>query len=142
MRKKTKESLEKQIKTHEQILVDWNKLMDKKSKDASEIKIGINNPKLWPFLHPKGFLKSERQLFLKLCVPNSGVLSKNESEQIQALEANNGTHLKLLAEIEVTVTRLIILKKEYNDEFSSHTSHSAEQLKHHKDNEENDDINF
>ena len=101
------------------MLADWNKLMHKKSKEASAIQVDINNSKLWPFLHPKGFLKSERQLFLKLCVPNSGVLSKNETEQIQALEANNVTYLKLLSEIEVIVNRLDFLKKEYNEQFTS-----------------------
>ena len=70
------------------------------------------------FSASEGILKSERQLFLKLCVPNSGVLSKNETEQIQALEVNNVTYLKLLSEIEEKEknlkTRLNILKTEKN----------------------------
>ena len=66
----------------------------------------------------KKFLKAERQLFLRLCVPGSGVLSKNEKEQIAVLRNNDVTYLKLLAAVETAQKELTELQKHYADKFS------------------------
>ena len=80
VRRKEKEKMEKQIKATEQILTYWAALVRKKTLSTSARGIGFHDQQLWPILQPKGFLQTKRQLFLKLCVPNSGVLSKNESK--------------------------------------------------------------
>ena len=102
--------------------------------------IDISDQRLWSFFVPKSFSKSERQLFLKLCVPNSGVLSKSEAEEIKVLETNNVTYLKLMAEIEVAQTKLTKLKKQYDEDFSlSEPSPSVEELNKDEFNKEDED---
>ena len=93
-------------------------MVKKKTFAAAAVGAAVSNGRLWPILQPKGFNQSERKLFLRICVPNSGVLSKNESEQLQVLASNNVTYLKLIAEIETITTKLTKLKKQYDEEFS------------------------
>ena len=56
---------------------------------------------------------------MKLCLPNSGVLSKNETKQVKVLRDNNVTYLKLLAAVETTNKTLTSSQKEYDDKFSA-----------------------
>ena len=140
VRKKEKEQLEKQIKATDQILTDWATLVRKKTLAASAKGIAVHDQQLWPILQPKGFLRTERQLFLKISVPNSGVLSKNESEQLKVLEENDVTYLKLLANVESAGKKLTSLRKKYDEEFlsSSEGSPSVEELS--EDKEDGEDV--
>jgi len=73
-------------------------------------------------------------------VPNSGVLSKNESEQLKVLEENDVTYLKLLADVESAGKKLTSLRKRYDKEFlsSSEGSPSVEELS--EDKEDGEDV--
>ena len=132
--------MEKQIKATDQILTDWATLVRKKTLAALEKGIAVHDQQLWPILQPKGFLRTERQLFLKISVPNSGVLSKNESKQLKVLEENDVTYLKLLANVESAGKKLTSLRKKYDEEFlsSSEGSPSVEELS--KDEEDGEDV--
>ena len=96
---------------------------------------------MWPILLPKYFIKAEHQLFLKLCVPKSGVLGKDEKEQFQVLQKHNVTYLKILAEVETHRRKLTELQKQYDKELSSReASLTVELLSKDEGNEEVDDI--
>ena len=78
MRQKEKELVAKQIKEYKKILSKLEKLVQKKTRAAAGIGIDIRDKWIWSILQPKAFIKAEHQLFLKLCVPKSGVLCKDE----------------------------------------------------------------
>ena len=121
--------MEKQIKANEQILADWTKLVEKKTLAAAAVGAAVSDGRLWPILQPKAFNQSKRKIFLRICVPNRGVLSKNESKMLQVLSSNNVTYLKLIAEIKIITTKLTEIKKQYGEEFSlSKASLSIERM--------------
>ena len=101
------------------LLRNWKDLVENKRKAAEAPNIFIDNPSLWKICTPKAFSKAERQVFLKMSVPNSGVLSKNEAEHIKVLRDNNVTYLCLLADVQTTETKLVTLQKEYDTSFPS-----------------------
>jgi len=141
VRQKEKDTMEKQIKANEQILANWTKLVEKKTLAAAAVGAAVSDGRLWPILQPKAFNQSERKLFLRICAPNSGVLSKNESEQLQVLASNNVTYLKLIAEIETLTTKLTDLKKQYDEEFSlSDASPSVEIMSEDELNDKDEDL--
>ena len=82
-------------------------------------------------------MKSERQLFLKLCVPGSGVLSKCEKDHIEVLRKHDVTYLKLLGAVEAAQKRVINLQKEFDDCFPSRSSVEQESLTVDETNDEN-----
>ena len=77
--KDQKQKLEKEIKALQDLLRNWKDLVEKKRKAAEASDISVDNPSLWKICTPKAFSKAERQVLLKMSVPNSGVLSKNEA---------------------------------------------------------------
>ena len=109
------------------LLTEWGKLTAKKNTEAVTKNIAPSDPTLWNLLAPKQFTKTERQLFLKLCVANSGVLSKNETEQLKVLKDNNVTYLRLLAAVEATHKKLTALQKEYDKRFSDSDKETCEE---------------
>ena len=73
-------------------------------------------------------------------MPNSGVLSKNESNQLKVLEKNDVIYLKLLTDVESTGKKLTSLKKRHDKEFlfSSEGVLSVEEMS--KDKEDGEDV--
>ena len=88
------------------LLTEWGKLTAKKNVEAAANNIAPSDPTLWNLLAPKQFTKAEKHLFLKLCVANSGLLSKNETDHLKVLKDNNVTYLRLLAAVEATHKKL------------------------------------
>ena len=125
--KKNKQKNEKDIEAMKDLLTEWGKLTAKKNTEAVTKNIAPSDPTLWNLLAPKQFTKAERQLFLKLCVANSGVLSKNETEQLKVLKDNNVTYLRLLAAVEATHKKLTALQKEYDERFSDSDKETCEE---------------
>ena len=140
--KDQKQKLEKEIKALQELLKNWNDLVEKKRKAAEASNISVDNPSLWQICTPKAFSKLERQVFLKMSVPNSGVLSKNEAEHIKVLRDKNVTYLCLLADVQTLETKLVTLQKEYDASFpSGDDSPTVNNSVEFVEEEINDDIN-
>ena len=86
--KKQKE-LKKDIKQATEILTNWTKLKMKQQQIAAAEGKRFNDPSLWQLKSVGSFTAAEQKCLLKLCVPNSGVLSKNEKEHVDTFRKKN-----------------------------------------------------
>ena len=59
-----------------------------------------DHPTLWHFCTPKAFTAAERNVILRICAPESKVLSKGKCEHIDVFWKHNITYLKIMAAIE------------------------------------------
>ena len=117
--KKKKNDMEKEIAQQKTILTEWGKLIQKRQVAAIRAGVGVAEPSLWAILTPGNTTRAERQLFLRMCVPKSGKLGKDESEQIECLHQNNVTYLRLMAAKETIELQLTSNQKAYDEQFLS-----------------------
>ena len=71
-------NMKKEMEAETSTLTNWEKLIAKRQRAAEKNQTTINAPELWKMNIAGMFTKAERQCILKICVPNSGVLSKDE----------------------------------------------------------------
>ena len=88
---KAKDKLQKDITEATSVLTDLDKLVAKRNSSAARRGLSPDDANLWLFKTAGQFTKSERTCILKLCVPNSGVISKKELEHIKCFETNDVT---------------------------------------------------
>ena len=112
---KLRKKLEKQVEAAEMVLTDWDALKEKRRKTAEAKGLSVDDPSLWMFLTTKAFTAAERKVILRICAPDSGVLSKGEREHIDIFRKENVTYLKILAAVEGKKIELTNLKKHLTD---------------------------
>ena len=87
---------------------------------ATARNVKIDAPELWQlFAEGGGFTKAERQCILKISIPNSGVLSKNEKEHVNAFRVNNVTYSKITCDVNDLRNKLTDYQKQIQDSQSS-----------------------
>ena len=111
-----KKSLEKEIKDATKTLTKWTKLKAKWRQMAVTRHIEWNNDNLWWLTVVGSFFTAEkRKCILKLCVPNSGALSKGEKEHV-SIFVNKGVSLvSILTAINVMRKQLTCSQKELDE---------------------------
>ena len=139
---KQKKKLVDSIKKKREILTKWNDLLRTKTAAAEAKGIPIADGSWWKIQTESANTKANRCLFLKMCVPGSGVLGKKESEQLQVLVKHDVTYLKLLSVAETLQKELTSLQKEYDECMSSSAFllSSVEKEQTEDYNEEDEDI--
>ena len=114
--KKKREDITKEIEAGNAALTDWEKLLSKRQREADSKMLNIAAPELWQlFVEGGGFTKAERQCILKISVPNSGVLSKNEKEHVNTFRVNNVTYSKITSDVIELRNKLTKYQKEIQD---------------------------
>ena len=96
-------------------LTNWEKLIAKQKRAAEKNQTTVNAPELQKMNVAGTFTKAERQCILKICVPNSGVLSKDEKEHIRTFESNNVTIMKMMSDVHQLKDRLTFLQKQLDE---------------------------
>ena len=107
-----KKSLEKEIKDATKTLTEWTKLEAKRRQMAVQRHIQWSDDSLWRLTVVGSFTAEERKCILKLCVPNSGVLSKGEKEHVSIFVSKGVTLVSILAAIDVMRKQLTCSQKE------------------------------
>ena len=94
-----RDNMRKEMEAATSALTEWEKLVAKRKQTAEKNQTTIDTLKLWKVNVAGTFTKAERQCILKICVPNSGVLSKDEKEHIRTFENNNGAYARMKSEV-------------------------------------------
>ena len=112
---KQMKKLEKQVEGAQGVLTEWETVLEKRRRTAEAKELPINDASLWTFLVPKSFTAAERKVILRLCAPESKVISKGEREHLDVFKKENVTYLKVLAAVEGKKIELTELKKQLAD---------------------------
>ena len=108
-RDKDMKAAKKSIVGMEKALTGWTAVETKVAAAAAAAGLEVKAPELWTMTTGR-WKADDRKIFLKLCVPDSGVISKSEEVQLSVLVEHDVTYLKLMSCKETMTTKLTALR--------------------------------
>ena len=126
-----KKEITKRLKGGEDILTGFDKLFQRMNANAMSKGVPVDSPELWTIAAGR-YSAAERKILLKLCAPDSKVLSKNEETQLRVMSEKQVSYLSMLSAKEKLTNELSSLWKDQ----AEMTSHDADPI---TETETNDD---
>ena len=136
-----KKGLEQQIKDATATLTKWDKLVHKQQQTVVKKGLLCSNPELWQITVVENFMAAERKCILRLCVPNSNVLSKGEEEHIKMFTLKGVIFLNIMTSVDVMRKKLTSSQKEL-DEINCSLDAEASKSKNFGDNKTDNECHF
>ena len=110
-RRQRVKDIEKRLKTGDKLLTDFDDLLQRMTALAIAQNMSIGQRELWEFTSGK-FKTEERKILLRLCAPDSKVLSKKEPEQLKVLIEERVTYLGIMSSKEKYSDVMVSLRNE------------------------------
>ena len=102
----------KSIEGMEKALTGWTSVKTKVAASAADAAgLEVAAAELWPMTAGR-WKADDRKIFLKLCVPDSGVISKSEEVQLSVLVEHDVTYLKFMSCKETMAKKLTELRNQ------------------------------
>ena len=135
-------SLEKEVKTATEVLTDWSKLEGKRKNMAVAAGVAFNDPSLWKLTTAGSFTNTERKCLLRLCAPKSGVISKDEKEQLTTFEKINISLTSIMTCVNTMRNTLTSAQKQLDDMNSDSASLLSVEASVEESKTDKEDVQF